>query len=321
MATGKASAQLKAAASKGGLSKALDLLSREARSCAYMTPAQRPGASDRGPGASRIGGLPGLPKEVDWPHGLDKQGRPWGHATFLVQINLADLPPIDGLPLPRAGVLALFSRSWTRLAVVFTPDPKTLRTRKPPTESEWGFQAPRLKRAVPLRFSPGVSLPLYRKSMVDGLLAAGGDIGALMRALAPEDEQGRVGGCPVDLERDPFRVMAFHQLGKPEMEFADYWDTLEEFEATARHPPMSDAPAASIKQHYNELRPQVKWVHKHRDEIDRAAAEWRLLCGLKAGGEAGLFLGDGMALSAYIRTEDLAAGHFDRVKGECPMVL
>lgn len=317
MPTSKLPTQLKAAASKTGFAKALDLLNREARPCAYMTPAQPASASDRAPGASRIGGLPDLPKAVDWPHGLDKEGRPHGYATFLAQINLADLPPIDGLPLPRGGVLALFSRSWTCLAAVFSADPKELRPRAPPTEDQWGHQAIRPRRAVPLRLTAGLSLPLYKKALLDGLQSAGGDIGTLVRELVPEDEQGRVGGCPDDLERDPFRVMAFRQLGKPDMEFADYWETPEEYEAAVR----ASVPDPSTHEMYERMRPKVKWIHQHRAEIERAADEWQLLCSLKRGGEAGLEIGDGMALSAYVRTEDLKSGNFDRVVGECPMVL
>ena len=54
-------------------------------------------------GESRLGGAPDLPEGSGWP--LDEDG---AARTFLLQVNLADIPAFDGSPLPSAGMLYLF---------------------------------------------------------------------------------------------------------------------------------------------------------------------------------------------------------------------
>lgn len=53
-------------------------------------------------GTSRIGGVPDLPPNVNWP---DIEGK---YLVFVAQINLAELPPIEDSPLPRQGILYFF---------------------------------------------------------------------------------------------------------------------------------------------------------------------------------------------------------------------
>jgi len=54
---------------------------------------------------SRLGGRPNLPGEFDWP--LWRQ-QP---LAFLAQLNLAALPAVDGLLLPREGALFFFQEA------------------------------------------------------------------------------------------------------------------------------------------------------------------------------------------------------------------
>lgn len=60
---------------------------------------------------NRLGGWPNLPKEVTWP--VWQEGQP---PYFIAQLDLATLPPVRGLPLPRAGSLFFFydaeSQPW-----------------------------------------------------------------------------------------------------------------------------------------------------------------------------------------------------------------
>lgn len=58
------------------------------------------------PGRSYIGGLPRLPPELPWP---EKETYERFALTFLAQIDLAELPPIESSPLPRSGTLYFFS--------------------------------------------------------------------------------------------------------------------------------------------------------------------------------------------------------------------
>ena len=53
-------------------------------------------------GVSRLGGRPNLPEEFDWPLWQEQP------LAFLAQLNLAALPAVDGLNLPREGALFFF---------------------------------------------------------------------------------------------------------------------------------------------------------------------------------------------------------------------
>ena len=90
--------------------KALDFLAERAADCA---------SSLRGPPRSSRAGrgrllpcrrLPDLPASVEWPVGIGQRGVTQGFAGFLAQIDLADVPVIQSLPLPRRGKLWLFVR-------------------------------------------------------------------------------------------------------------------------------------------------------------------------------------------------------------------
>ncbi|MEM9418505.1 MAG: YwqG family protein [Planctomycetota bacterium] len=63
-------------------------------------------AQDLQPGASRMGGDPDLPEGFDWPVRSNGQV-----LSFLVQINLSDLPNHD-FPLPSFGWLCVFYDDW-----------------------------------------------------------------------------------------------------------------------------------------------------------------------------------------------------------------
>lgn len=59
-------------------------------------------ADDLMTGATRSGGAPDLPASFEWPR---NHGVPLAH---VVQLDLAALPVVAGVPLPREGVLSLF---------------------------------------------------------------------------------------------------------------------------------------------------------------------------------------------------------------------
>lgn len=80
---------------------------------------------------SRLGGRPNLPKQIAWPEGPD--GQP---LSFIAQLDLAALPRIREVPLPRAGSLWFFyddvEQPWGfdpkdrgRFCAIFDPSPLT----------------------------------------------------------------------------------------------------------------------------------------------------------------------------------------------------
>jgi|GEM_PF-2320311 len=92
-------------------------------------------------GESRIGGPPDLADESQWPrYGLGEHKDAFN--VFYFQVNLADVPLVTGVTLPKQGVLSLFSTSQCQIddegAVVFTPDVGALRTQRLPDIREFG---------------------------------------------------------------------------------------------------------------------------------------------------------------------------------------
>lgn len=70
-------------------------------------------------GASRIGGVPDLPRGWEWPiladgFVINDTKREPGYAGFLLQIALADVPEFPGNPLPRKGQLYVFELGPSR---------------------------------------------------------------------------------------------------------------------------------------------------------------------------------------------------------------
>jgi hypothetical protein len=312
-------------ARRTGFGSAVDLIFAEARECVYFANAADRWPEDERPGASRIGGLPDLPEGVDWPHGVNLEDQPWGFATFLAQFDLADLPEVDGLPLPRRGGLWLFARRWgythAPMVAIYDAAPRNLRPRPAP-EGDWPEGGPRAFRATPLRFRRGVSLPLYRRSFREALEAVGDDedgLHDLVLALPGGESDGQVGGYSSETELDPYRHLAFRELGRLDYLEADGYASVAEYEEQVRGVYGDEPPAPGGQM--ARWRPMVEWIEGHRAEIDANAASWRLLFRFDRNGEADLDIGDAMALEVFGRSSDLAALKFDSLSGEMPQTL
>lgn len=83
-------------------------------------------------GVSKFGGLPDLPREVEWPRADRVLG-------FVGQLNLAELPDTPACrELPRQGLLSLFYDNYDYdedgWHVLFTPDPSGAERRPAPDE-------------------------------------------------------------------------------------------------------------------------------------------------------------------------------------------
>jgi hypothetical protein len=79
-----------------------DLLTHVRPAIALQLEAAQPGAV----GQSRIGGVPDLPPSISWLHDKDV---PQKYVSFLLQINLAELPLLADHPLPQQGMMYLFA--------------------------------------------------------------------------------------------------------------------------------------------------------------------------------------------------------------------
>ena len=335
--------QLITSAKKRGLGKAVDLLLAEAQECAYITIAKRRRPSDDEPGASRIGGMPDLPRNAQWPCGLDKNGKPFGYARFLAQFNLADIPALEGLPLPKRGHLWLFFQSLEdyntiHVAAIHDPNSKGLHTRKPPTKTDWGhnvaaYGAPPgislpISGSLAIRFERGISLP-YRESLMRLLWAtidprAAAEEGwsgfpeDVMRVLTdlenPDARDGQVGGRSAQLDGDLYRVITFRQLGRPEMIYADSWASIAEYEKSLRNLSLSGGFLEDVYDSSRKKRSQVEWIDRHRAQIAVEASTWQLLFSFRS---SLMDFGAPMYFDVFIRWADLVAMRFDRLQAAC----
>lgn len=111
---------------------------------------------------SRIGGRPNLPRYVEWP--TWNGGQP---LAFIAQLDLATIPQVRGLALPRAGSLFFFydadEQTWGydpmdrgSAQVIYSPEPLTAngpRTWCPDLDEEVRF------RSAAVSAGPNVSIP------------------------------------------------------------------------------------------------------------------------------------------------------------------
>ncbi|MDB5172103.1 MAG: hypothetical protein JWN51_876 [Phycisphaerales bacterium] len=321
---------LSAAATEAGFTGSLDLLTSEARECVYFTNATTRIPGDDKPGASRIGGVPDLPDGAAWPEGIDAQDRPCGHATFIAQFNLADIPPVDSLPLPRRGGLWLFARRWAfghvPMIAIHHPDPQFNDRPPMPTSGEWPVGGPFPLKPTPIRFERGVSLPFHRQSFRDALGPGDNDgyFDELLEAIVRDEFCGQVGGYSVASDQDPYRTLAFRRLGRIDHLEADGYETMAQYEKDVETftPPMTDpSQPAPPPSRVARLRPKVEWIDRHRDEIAREAAAWQLLFSFRRNLKADLDLGSATSLDVFIRSPDLNTLNFDHLIGELPQVL
>lgn len=163
-----------------GLDAHLDAILATARPAIYV----RLGTREQGsPGQSRVGGVPDLPDAIAWP--LDPvRGRA---RSFILQINLAELPHGPENPLPRGGMLYLFvgeSEDDAEQLIVYRGD-EPLRPRHPAPGTE--FVTDWYENLLPhrLEFSLGLDVPRW----------ATRDFFALVRAIGRDAEEalGEVG--------------------------------------------------------------------------------------------------------------------------------
>src|SRR5688572_7468822 len=101
-------------AKERGFADRIDAALARAQECAYFWVDESKPSLKLARGASRVGGLPDLPASVEWPVGIDRKGKPAGHARFVAQFDLAEIPPLNDLPLPRQGHLWFFTRGWAK---------------------------------------------------------------------------------------------------------------------------------------------------------------------------------------------------------------
>jgi Domain of unknown function (DUF1963) len=246
-----------------------------------------PGLPEPPVGATRLGGLPGLPADVAWPH------PPWPGGereamTFFGQVALADLDP-DVWPGPRTGLLSFFCHQhrdyWgvdeaSSARVLHLPDGATLEPRLPPDtlgdERLLDDVAVVVRRDLTIPDSSATAMRPFGFSWGQPRHGDQEVYWALQRRL--RDCQG------VEDWRAEHRL-----LGWPRLEQDDF-----------------DVSLASMGF-------EAEGIDYGTEDMVAQAPHWRLLLQVDSSG-LGTSFGDGGRLYFGILADDLAAGRFHRVQ-------
>jgi hypothetical protein len=320
---------------KVGLAEHGDPLLNEARECVHIF-YQKP-KSKLKVGRTKIGGLPDLPDSIGWPQGTDEEGKTSGWAQFLAQYNLADVPPINGLDLPRTGHLWLFIRNPMLISMptaVFYHDgseelaPRAKPVLKKKTEKEW-----REFKETALQFRPGISLPMSSKRFERELRERlNGKFSKLQEALAPgidnygprQGIDGQIGGYSFQMEMDLCRELALEELGHPDYARSDCWSSVEQLEKQIKVglPFVQDTRKQNAyRKSLKERLPELKWIVANEQKIQETADSFQLLSMIRPSMDIGLEFGDGMFMDFLIQRDALAKRDFSKTHCVCPMLL
>jgi Domain of unknown function (DUF1963) len=247
------------------------LIARLCRPAASLRVATR---SEAPVGTTKVGGLPDLPRTVDWPRGA------WGPMLFCGQVNTADVEFLHGVDgwAPSAGLLSFFADKepdgWDVEAgrVLLLATRELERREAPPDRagSSWFVEAP--LEAVPVLSPPMETL---RDAELEHDLGADdwAAWGSLFTSL----------GCG-----DPSITAGHHQL------FGNAWAIGD----------LDPIWAGAIK---------LMTPEEDEEEDEDEARRFRLLAQFTTDQEANLEIADAGAIYFVIRADDLAANRYDRV--------
>ncbi|MBC8103100.1 MAG: DUF1963 domain-containing protein [Cytophagales bacterium] len=111
--------RLRTAIAEHDLGSVESLIVESAVECATLSTTEPDDYSQ--PGVSRYGGLPDLPQGMNWPR--DTRNR---RLSFLLQVNLAEVPSFAGKLVPDQGMLYVFAEDWDLIALFYAPASQTL---------------------------------------------------------------------------------------------------------------------------------------------------------------------------------------------------
>jgi Domain of unknown function (DUF1963) len=242
-------------------------------------------------GASKLGGLPDLPRDVAWPHAK------WpGHEneamTFFGQLALSDLDaPV--WPGPSEGLLSFFCHQdrdhWGvdvggSARVLFVPAGAKLSRRSPPADLGEEF----VLDAAPVTARPELTMPTIGVHVADVLVPF--EFGWGRRRYSQDDAyiamHDRLGEAQGGLPRRPDDRI----LGWP------------------RHV-QGDAMPEIVLMHFAD-----NGISYASGDPEAHAPDWRLLLQIESDRRLGASFGDGGTLFFGVPAEDLHIGRFDRVQ-------
>ncbi|MDX3194048.1 YwqG family protein [Streptomyces sp. MN03-5084-2B] len=243
-----------------------------------------------GPRVGRIGGAPLMPADLAWP---EWPGR--GPLNFLAAVDCAALPrEFLSIPLPEAGTLLFFYFDAENRESDDVPEPEDVEAAQvvfvPAGVPVAERAAPEGVDPYPVRDLFGeveATAPKNHHILLDETKTASG------RTLAEAAETVRLPGNHVGTEVFGRLVWQLRQEG-PHHQVGGFADPIQNA--------VEEEVAAEV-------------LGGHRDpRLLEEAARWVLLAQIDSDDDAGLIWGDAGMLYWMIRTDDLEAGRFDRVR-------
>lgn len=257
-----------------GLDAHRDAILAAARPALYL----RLGEAGQGtPGESRIGGIPDLPDSMAWPAD-PLLGR---LRSFLLQINLGDLPAFAENPFPRRGMLYLFADENEDDAdqlILYTGD-EPVRARQPAADAE--FITDWYDGLIPHRLvvEPGADIPRW----------ATDEFYAFAATVGMEDDEDGLSDLGSALSGGSVGKLLGHVSG-------------------IGHDPRGDAYVV------REVNPEWRFAYDKRRTLDMTgAANWTNLLELDSDNAVNLLIGDAGYMHVLAHAGDLRRGDFSRV--------
>lgn len=257
-----------------GLEAHRDALVAAARPAVFL----RLGEAGQGTaGESRIGGIPDLPDSLPWP--MDPRLN--RSLSFLLQINLAEVPPFAGNPLPTAGMLYLFADENEDAAeqVILYRGSEPLRPRAPAPGTE--FVTDWFDELVPhrLRFELAADIPRWATE----------DFYALLQSVDAEDEEDGLSDLGSAVSAGAVGKLLGHASG-------------------IGHDPREDAYVV------REENPAWLYDYEKRGTLDMSrAARWTNLLEVDSADAVDLMFGDAGYLQVLVHADDLQRQDLSRV--------
>jgi uncharacterized protein YwqG len=319
--------ELEAALRDAGVGDRAPTFAQLARHCIILVPGSPEEGATVPRGASRLGGEPDLPPDVDWPvrppvgdegtfpeHG----SRPWP-LSFVAQIDFAELAAVHALDgFPRAGRLLLFCDpiDWPwgaredqdRARAIFTevPAERLQRGRFPPEfdDPRHGFLKPRDFVFAPLALRPSPCLLPPPLGAPD-----------LIRLAGEEPDAWRI-ERPARAAYDRFWTDFYWRHAGGDARY----EVIHQVGGTAFS---IQAPVEAECVKFADDSPRRRsWLQRalNLDEYSKAqraahlarAADWQLVLQIDSDPGAGMEWGDAGRLYLCARKQDLAARRFDR---------
>ncbi len=277
-------AKLRSAITKHKLDAVADHIFADAAECYAMVVNDKEDYATTG--NTRFGGDPDLPASMEWPCDGDPSDPGSRFSNFIAQINFAELPPLFlGSPLPESGILYLFVRYMGSAAepvllegLFYDGDMSLLRRTRTPEPGRLANVdlvdlQPQKTRGV-----PAVSIASFRKELhsdIDRLTEDIDDMDGNWRLIELESDFHRrqqIGQLlghanTADDQENLYRQLFLARIGKRELVYNDYWDSMEEYEAYIEE--WRERGDMSMVKGYKRMRKGVTWLVENRDMISK----------------------------------------------------